>query len=87
MKVTQFYINDEDTFRMWLYQNQADLVESVDGNLLDNYAVQTKNGYAMIYEHPTTEWTSNYRVEFQRGYYAEDIWKRWNEFTRKNYRR
>lgn len=81
MKVTQFYINGDKALKTWIFQNHADLIESIDGCLLDNYVVQTKNGYAAIYEHPCTEWSSNYRVEFQRGN-ADDVWSRWNEFSR-----
>lgn len=65
----------------WLHQNGADdgCLEFVEGCLLDNMIVQTKRGYAAIYESYQNSNSSVYRIEFQPGD-APDVWDRWENF-------
>lgn len=74
--MTKFYVNDLDK---WLYQNEAEIMECVVGTLHDSYYVETKRGFAGIYVHPTTCWTSNHYVEFSTD--DVDVWRNWEKFA------
>jgi len=66
----------------WLHQNgvtENGYLEFVEGCLLDNMIVQTKRGYAAIYESYQNSNSSVYRIEFQPGD-APDVWDRWENF-------
>lgn len=80
--MTRFYIDPKD-LAVWLHQNEAEYTgDFVDGCLLDNFVVSTKNGVAAVYEHYLNAWSSDYLVEFERGDGA-NVWRRWYEFADK----
>lgn len=60
--MTEFIIKD---FDKWFHQNRAEYTGAFfEGVLLDNFVLDCKRGYAFVYEHALTEWTSAYRVKF-----------------------
>ena len=79
---------DAQQLEMWLHQNAAELIEIVEGCLLDNYYYQCKRGQAYIYEVPRNEWQSSHRIQFITDKEAEQgtpaalaAWKRWQTLT------
>ena len=76
---TRFFLEPCE-LEKWMHQNGAECVDCVDGVLLDNLFVKTKNGYAAIYEHAQTAWTSVYYVEFDRKQ-ANTILNKWYQFV------
>ena len=77
--MTRFYI-DAKNLEKWMRQNEAEYTGNfVDGCLLDNFLVWTKNGVAAVYEHYLNAWSSDYYVEFERGD-GENVWDRWYDF-------
>ena len=79
-KITRFSINPR-YFPKWLHQNRGEVIDIVEGCLLDDYLVQTKRGYAAVYEHFLNEWSSDYHIEFQAGR-ADELFERWDEHKR-----
>lgn len=77
--VTAFFLEPLE-LEKWIEQNGAEVIEFVDGVLLDNMMIATENGYAAIYEHAQTAWTSVYYIEFQHGE-AATVWENWTEFV------
>ena len=72
----------EMDLQKWLYQNGVTddgCLEYVGGCLLDNMIVQTKRGFAAIYEKYQNTNSSVHKVEFQPGD-APDVWKNWEKF-------
>lgn len=68
----------------WMHQNRAEYTgDAVEGCLLNSFVLTCKRGFAAVYEHYLTEWTSDYLVEFQAGD-AKDVWKRWFEFVERS---
>ena len=76
--MTKFYMSPK-YLGMWLHQNNAETSDGADGCLLDNFLVETKRGYAGIYEHYLNGWSSDYYVEFQTGE-ASEVFKNWHAF-------
>ena len=72
--ITKGIIKDSKTLKKWLKQNDAEIIETVEGVLLDSYLVSCKNGMAAVYEHYATPNSSNYYVEFSRGTEVETDW-------------
>ena len=69
-------------FEKWFHQNKAEYTgDFVEGSLLDNFVIETKRGFAAIYEKYVNEWTSCYHVVFQKGA-AQDVFKQWYEFEK-----
>lgn len=56
------FICSSDFLDMWLYQNKAELLECVEGCLLDNMLFSIKGGTAAIYEHHVNPNASDYRI-------------------------
>ena len=56
----------------WMHQNRAEILEVVEGCLLDNFLVSTKRGTAAIIETPVNCWTSCYKIYFSTDTSAED---------------
>jgi hypothetical protein len=78
-RYTQFRIGPKSLGK-WMHQNKAKYTDCYEeGSLLDNFVVVCKNGYAAVYEHYLNDWSSDYRVEFQRGD-AQDVFARWYDF-------
>jgi hypothetical protein len=74
---------DADKLEKWMHQNGAIFTgDYIEGSLLDNFVISTKRGYAAVYEHFVTTWTSDYYIEFQPGA-AQDVFRRWYEFEDK----
>lgn len=69
----------------WLHQNKAEdsALDFVVGCLLDNMIVQTKRGFAAIYEKYLNPNSSCYYIEFQPGD-APDVWEAWERFAKEN---
>lgn len=79
MKIKRFTIAPEN-LEKWMHQNEAEYTgDFVEGCLLDNFVVATKNGFAAVYEHYLNAWMSDYFIEFQRGE-ARDVFNRWYDF-------
>lgn len=76
--MTKMYLNPRH-LEMWLYQNDASTMECLDGCLLDNLLIETKRGYAAVYEHPINSCSSDYYIEFQAGA-ADDVFNNWYAF-------
>lgn len=82
-KWTTIYIHEAHLLGKWLHQNAAECTgDFVEGVLLDNFVVWTKNGVAAIYEQYVNSSKSEYRVEFQRGD-GDIVWRRWEQFAAK----
>ena len=79
---TEFYL-ESNMLDKWLYQNKTEIIDGLDGCLLDNYLVSTNNGIALILEHATTCWSSNYHVWFARenSGYTNTIYTDWEQFA------
>lgn len=70
--------------KKWMHQNRAQHTGAcVEGCLLDNFVLACKRGFAAVYERYVNEWTSEYRVEFERGA-APELWRRWYEFEERS---
>lgn len=66
MGITTFTLSARN-FDLWMHQNCGDYTgEFLEGTLLDNFVVVTKNGIEAFYERALNEWTSCYYVEFGR---------------------
>lgn len=87
--VTSFYLSPGEDFNTWMHQNKAEYTGAfVDGCLLDSFVVSTKRGYAFMYEHARSAWTSDYTVYFVpytelkkgSGNAADKLWAAWYEF-------
>ena len=77
--MTKFYIEPKNLDK-WMKQNEADYIGNfVDGALLDNFMLFTKNGIAAVYEHYLNAWSSDYYVEFERGD-GDKVWDNWYAF-------
>lgn len=64
----------------WMHQNKAEYTgDFVEGCLLDNFVVETRRGFAAIYEQYATPNSSVYRVEFEPGT-AQNVFARWYKF-------
>ena len=75
---------DAERLELWLHQNAAELIEIVEGSLIDNYLYECKRGQAFIYEVYRNEWSSSHRAHFitrkeaQQGTPAALAeWERW----------
>jgi|InofroStandDraft_1065614.scaffolds.fasta_scaffold07494_9 hypothetical protein len=78
--VTRFRLGST-ALEKWMRQNQAEYTgDYVEGCLLDNFVLACKRGFAAVYEHALTCWTSDYIVEFAPGA-AQDVWENWYRFA------
>lgn len=77
--VSAFFLEPHE-LEKWMHQNGAECVDYIDGVLLDNMLVETKNGYAAIYERYQNCWSSVYYVEFERKQ-ANTVWNKWYQFV------
>lgn len=50
-----------------LFQNNAVLIDSFDGCLIDNYLYQAKNGLIALFERPLNCWSSEHVFMFARS--------------------
>ena len=48
----------------FLYQNRAEVIDCIEGCLLDNLLCYTRRGILMLKEHYINCWTSDYIVSF-----------------------
>lgn len=74
MKKYRFTLNNIDKF---LHQNQAEIIELVEGSLIDNYLIVTKRGYMALIEKYVNCWTSEHILYFSTK--EEDIEAIWND--------
>ena len=51
-----------------IYQNKGEIIDCVEGCLLDNLLIETKRGYMALIETYETCWTSYYTLYFSRDY-------------------
>ena len=51
-----------------LYQNKGEIIDCVEGCLLDNLLIETKRGYMALIETYKTCWTSYYTLYFSRDF-------------------
>jgi len=62
--MTSFYLNPLH-FEKWMHQNRASYTGMfVEGCLLDSFVLETRRGYAFIYEHYLNANSSDYMVIF-----------------------
>ena len=67
----------------WIFQNAAEVIDCVEGCLLDNYLVKAKNGFAMILETYANSNSSINTIIFERGNGAKII-DMWDKFRSEN---
>lgn len=86
-KIVKFYITG-DQLEKWLHQNKACYTGAFEeGNLLDNFVVDTPKGFAVFRESYVNCWTSRYYVEYainRNGKWCEsfrNVWKNWYDFV------
>ena len=68
------------SFKKWAYQNDAQIIETVEGCLLDNYLLGCKNGMAIAYETYKNCWNSVYTIKFERFHPNIQIFMEWYNF-------
>lgn len=68
----------------WMHQNNATVLDIVEGVLNDNYLVDTDRGFAGLYLVPENSWTSSYRIEFGTVNECNRIFENWEEFKAVN---
>ena len=51
-----------------IYQNKGEIIDCVEGCLLDNLLIETKRGYMALIETYETCWTSYYTLYFSRDF-------------------
>ena len=51
-----------------IYQNRGEIIDCVEGCLLDNLLIETKRGYMALIETYETCWTSYYTLYFSRDF-------------------
>ena len=74
----EFIVNDMDK---WMHQNNAHYTGAFfEGNLLDNYVLDCKRGYAAVYERPMNEWSSVPHVKFAPYKDRAAVDALWSEF-------
>lgn len=66
----------------FLHQNKADIVDAIDGVLLDSYLLVTARGYMVLKEAYLNPNASNYTVYFSTD--SRKIYDIWDELTDKN---
>lgn len=75
--VTKFRFNrfsgTMKNIQMWLWQNEAEVIDGFDGCLLDNTFYACKNGIATFYESYVNPNESEYIVYFARDSHPDDI--------------
>lgn len=77
--ITKFYLSANE-LEKWIHQNNAEYTgDFIEGCLLDNFVLVTKKGFAAIYEHYLTPWSSDYYIEYQKGA-AQNVFKKWYDF-------
>ena len=69
---------DPAAFDKFIFQNKADLIETFEGCLLDNYLYQGKRGMFAIYEKYVNPNMSEYLVVFAKN--ENEIDRLWSEF-------
>ena len=53
-----------DNYEKWIYQNNADVSDFVEGTLLDSVLVDCKRGRAALFETAVNCWTSTFTVYY-----------------------
>lgn len=62
--MTRFYVGSTQ-LNKWMHQNKASYTGMfVEGCLLDSFVLETRRGYAFVYEHYLNANSSDYYVEF-----------------------
>ena len=65
------------SFDKWIHQNTINddiyWVDAMDGCLIDNYFIETKNGVAILKEKYINAWTSQHVLYFARNKNHDDI--------------
>ena len=51
-----------------IYQNKGEIIDCVEGCLLDNLLIETKRGYMALIETYVNCWTSCYTLYFSRDF-------------------
>lgn len=79
----KFRLNNEvrNVLEKWMHQNDAEMVESEEGCLLDNYLMYCKRGIAVIVEKYVNCWTSCHEVHFYRPDESLDAHDEWQELV------
>ena len=63
----------------WIHQNAGEIIDFVEGCLLDNYLISCKNGTAAVLETYLNPNSSGYTVYFSRDYSASNHFYRLTE--------
>jgi hypothetical protein len=68
----------------WIHQNNAVVIDFLDGCLLDNMLLQTRRGVAFVKETIVNTWCSTYTLYFAANKdagAADTVYNMWNEFA------
>lgn len=55
-----------------IHQNKGEIIDCIEGCLLDNLLIETKRGYIALLEKPVTCWTSEYLLTFSEDFQEVD---------------
>lgn len=64
----------------WIKQNKGEIIDIIEGCLLDTYLIECKRGYAIAREHYLNNCSSTHKITWQAGS-APDIWEIWDDLT------
>lgn len=77
------------TFTKWIHQNEAELIDCIEGSLLDNYLYACKRGYCFVFEKYVNPNMSEHVFHFIPYKQANDnnpdynalcqIWDKWSQ--------
>ena len=69
-------INNLDKF---IHQNRGEIIDFLDGCLIDNFLIATKRGYIALLENYVNCWTSNYKLIFSTN--MQEIYSIWDKLS------
>lgn len=76
------FVLHSKNFEKWLHQNGGEIIEKIEGCLLDNYLIACNGGMAIAYETYKNCWTSVYLIKFERYQPNIKIFIEWDNFTK-----
>ena len=80
--MTTIKIHKASLLDMWIKQNEADIIDSREGCMLDNLLAECRRGVAIIYEAFVNSWESEYKVKFAKYNTpeADGLYSEWDFF-------
>lgn len=69
-----------DFLPKWERQNNAEVIDCIEGCLLDDLLYKTKRGVALLLETYVNEWTSMYTIHFYKN---KDSLKAYDEWEKR----